>query len=90
MEALFMAFNSPLGAAKAALLIDQLRISAGDRVLDAGCGNGEFLVQLASPDDPAALEALGRSRGWRDGYLRWGRATMGFGFYVFMKPPAHR
>jgi hypothetical protein len=26
---------------------------------------------------------LERRRRWRDGYLRWGRSTLGFGFYVF-------
>jgi SAM-dependent methyltransferase len=30
-----------------------------------------------------AQEALAHSRRWRDGYLRWGRSTMGFGCYVF-------
>ncbi len=30
---------------------------------------------------------LERARQWRDGYLRWGRDTMGFGFYLFEKPP---
>lgn len=39
-----------------------------------------------SPDDPALLQKLKRSRQWRDGYLRWGRDTMGFGFYLFRKP----
>jgi hypothetical protein len=38
------------------------------------------------PDDPALAEKLARSRAWRDGYLRWGRETMGFGFYLFLKP----
>jgi SAM-dependent methyltransferase len=38
---------------------------------------------LASPETPEAREELLRSRRWRDGYLRWGRSTMGFGFYVF-------
>jgi SAM-dependent methyltransferase len=37
------------------------------------------------PDDPALAEKRERSRVWRDGYLRWGRSTMGFGFYLFMK-----
>ena len=31
-------------------------------------------------------ERLQRSRAWRDGYLRWGRETMGFGFYIFGIP----
>ncbi|MEM8863783.1 MAG: class I SAM-dependent methyltransferase, partial [Chloroflexota bacterium] len=34
-------------------------------------------------DDPAVMEAIDRGRRWRDGYLRWGRDTMGFGFYLF-------
>ncbi|MCA9995391.1 MAG: class I SAM-dependent methyltransferase [Anaerolineales bacterium] len=38
------------------------------------------------PNDPAVAEKLKRSREWRDGYLRWGRSTMGFGFYLFLKP----
>ncbi|MEM7799822.1 MAG: class I SAM-dependent methyltransferase [Chloroflexota bacterium] len=39
-----------------------------------------------NPDDPAASEKLSASRRWHAGYLRWGRSTMGFGFYLFMKP----
>jgi ubiquinone/menaquinone biosynthesis C-methylase UbiE len=35
--------------------------------------------------DAVTAEKLKRSRAWRDGYLRWGRSTMGFGFYLFMK-----
>jgi len=38
------------------------------------------------PADPEIRGKLRRSRAWRDGYLRWGRSTMGFGFYLFMKP----
>jgi SAM-dependent methyltransferase len=36
--------------------------------------------------NPTSTEALGElesSRRWRDGYLRWGRDTLGFGFYIF-------
>lgn len=42
--------------------------------------------RLLHPDDPAVAEKVARSREWRDGYLRWRRSTMGFGFYLFMKP----
>ena len=42
------------------------------------------------PEDRETAQRLARSRAWRDGYLRWGRATMGFGFYLFMKPSATR
>jgi SAM-dependent methyltransferase len=38
------------------------------------------------PDDAALAEKRRRSRAWRDGYLRWGRSTMGFGLYLFMTP----
>ena len=41
---------------------------------------------LRYPNDPAVAEKVARSRVWRDGYLRWGRSTMGFGFYLFLKP----
>lgn len=39
-----------------------------------------------APDDQALQEKLQHSRQWRDGYLRWGRSTMGFGFYLLRKP----
>jgi SAM-dependent methyltransferase len=38
----------------------------------------------ADAEDRAAR--LARARQWRDGYLRWGRATLGFGMYVFQLP----
>ena len=37
-------------------------------------------------EEPAVMEALERSRSWRKGYLRWGRDTMGFGYYLFGTP----
>ena len=37
----------------------------------------------ANPGDAALAARLARSRAWRDGYLRWGRSTMGFGLYLF-------
>ncbi|MCC6194158.1 MAG: class I SAM-dependent methyltransferase, partial [Burkholderiales bacterium] len=37
------------------------------------------------PDVPAMLE---RIRKWRDGYLRWGRDTLGFAVYLFYRPGA--
>ncbi len=42
----------------------------------------------AHPNDPQWRKKLERGRAWRDGYLRWGRTTMGFGFYIFQKPAA--
>jgi SAM-dependent methyltransferase len=40
----------------------------------------------AHPDDPDADALRHRVRTWRQGYLRWGRDTLGFGTYVFQKP----
>ena len=51
-----MLFNSPLSYQKADQLIDVLNCSAVDRVLDVGCGTGEFLVRLI---DESAASALG-------------------------------
>lgn len=39
----------------------------------------------AHPEDEAWAAKLAASRAWRDGYLRWGRTTMGFGYYLFGK-----
>ncbi len=43
------------------------------------------LEQPGDPDVPAMLE---RIRRWRDGYLHWGRDTLGFGVYLFQRPAA--
>lgn len=40
----------------------------------------------AAPDDESLAAKLRPSHAWRDGYLQWGRTTMGFGFYLFQKP----
>ena len=39
----------------------------------------------ANPDNADLQTRVRHSRAWRDGYLKWGRATMGFGFYIFQK-----
>lgn len=36
-----------------------------------------------NPEDPDAAAMLERARGWRRLYLRWGRETLGFGWYLF-------
>ncbi|MEM1211697.1 MAG: methyltransferase domain-containing protein [Planctomycetota bacterium] len=41
---------------------------------------------IAAPGDPQVAHGIQHSRRWLDGYLRWGRSTMGFGFYLFTKP----
>jgi SAM-dependent methyltransferase len=38
------------------------------------------------PDDPDVPAMLDRIRPWRDGYLRWGRETMGFALYLHRVP----
>jgi SAM-dependent methyltransferase len=40
----------------------------------------------AHPDDPDSAAMAARIRRWHDAYLRWGRATLGFGFYFLLKP----
>jgi ubiquinone/menaquinone biosynthesis C-methylase UbiE len=38
------------------------------------------------PKDPDAQSFRERIRVWRESYRRWGRDTLGFGFYLFLKP----
>ena len=40
-----------------------------------------------SPADPDIAEMLRRIHRWREGYLRWGRQTLGFGVYAFRTEP---
>lgn len=50
-----MLFNAPLGFEKADRLIDVLALSAVDRVIDIGCGTGEFLVRLVDETGAAGV-----------------------------------
>ncbi|MFT5194354.1 MAG: SAM-dependent methyltransferase [Cellvibrionaceae bacterium] len=50
-----MLFNSPLSFQKADQLIDVLDCSAVDRLLDVGCGTGEFLVRLVDASGASGL-----------------------------------
>ena len=38
------------------------------------------------PADPSRQEKLARRRDWMDAYVKWGRDTLGYGTYLFMKP----
>lgn len=38
-----------------------------------------------NPDDPDTPPMRQRIRAWRDSYFRWGRHTLGFGLYLFLK-----
>ena len=40
---------------------------------------------LENPNDPTAIKKRDRGRAWRSAYLKWGRGTLGFGFYLFRK-----
>jgi len=40
------------------------------------------------PDDPEAAAFRERSESWYDGYLRWGRDTMGFALYLLQRDGA--
>ncbi len=40
----------------------------------------------AAPEDAQLAQRLQWRRVWMDGYQRWGRATMGFGFYLCQTP----
>ena len=40
----------------------------------------------ANPHDPDGGAMGERIRRWHDAYLRWGRDTLGFGFYLLLKP----
>jgi SAM-dependent methyltransferase len=44
------------------------------------------------PSDPEAIEMLTRAHRWHDAFERWGRGTLGNGFYLYRKtaPPASR
>jgi SAM-dependent methyltransferase len=42
----------------------------------------------AHPDDPDSAAMAERICRWHDAYLRWGRASLGFGYYVLLKPAA--
>jgi len=44
------------------------------------------LWALSIPDRSERERAIAKSRRWYDAYLRWGHSTMGFGFFVFLKP----
>jgi SAM-dependent methyltransferase len=44
----------------------------------------------AHADDADSAEFSAYIRRWYAGYLRWGRATLGFGLYVFATQPARR
>ncbi|HWQ21918.1 MAG TPA: SAM-dependent methyltransferase, partial [Clostridia bacterium] len=39
-----------------------------------------------NPDDPDHDAMLERIRSWSHAYLAWGRATLGFGLYLFRNP----
>ena len=45
---------------------------------------------LEQPSDTADMERLIQRREWLDGYLKWGRSTMGFGYYLVLNSMSSR
>lgn len=40
----------------------------------------------ANPADPDAREFSARMQNWHEAYLKWGRTTLGFGYYLLSRP----
>lgn len=79
-------YYSPLSAAKAAALVALFRLEPGEHEYEGRyCGAIERYIE-ANPDDPDIDAMAKRIRPWHDAYLRWGRDTLGFGFYFLLKP----
>jgi len=49
------------------------------------CGAVERYAD-AHPEDPEAPAMAQRIAAWHEAYLTWGRATLGYGYYVLQKP----
>ncbi len=54
---------------------------------------GEFATKrfrkaLAMSDEEARNGAVMKTKIWRDAYFKWGRSTMGFGFYLYQNTDA--
>lgn len=45
------------------------------------------LYAARHPDDPDSPAMQRYIRSWREMYQRWGRRTLGFGLYLFLRPP---
>jgi cyclopropane fatty-acyl-phospholipid synthase-like methyltransferase len=56
-----MRWNAPLSAGHAGLLMDRLDLRAGQRIVDLGCGWGEFLLQAVARAAPASQGAASQS-----------------------------
>jgi SAM-dependent methyltransferase len=48
--------------------------------------NAMMRYLAAHPEDPEAEAFSARMQNWHMAYLKWGRATLGFGYYLLMKP----
>jgi SAM-dependent methyltransferase len=55
---------------------------------DFAAGSHRLVARSAAqaPDSPAHQERLRVSERWQEGYRRWGRHTLGFGFYLLSVP----
>ena len=73
-----------IASAKAlGLLSLQAEMSSQDEWDEFEHAHHQAIAQAAAaqPEDDALQQRLTQSLAWREGYRRWGRATMGFGFY---------
>jgi SAM-dependent methyltransferase len=48
--------------------------------------NAMMQYLAANPDDPDAREFSERMQSWHKAYLKWGRTTLGFGYYLLSRP----
>jgi SAM-dependent methyltransferase len=48
--------------------------------------NAMMRYLAAHPGDPEAQAFTARMQNWHMAYLKWGRSTLGFGYYLLMKP----
>jgi SAM-dependent methyltransferase len=48
--------------------------------------NAMMQYLAANPADPDAREFSERMQNWHEAYLKWGRATLGFGYYLLSRP----
>lgn len=48
--------------------------------------NAMMQYLAANPADPDAREFSARMQNWHEAYLKWGRTTLGFGYYLLSRP----
>ena len=78
--------NAALGAASGLDLIHAESSSAAEwEHFETAFVDAARARVATAPDDAAAVASLEHGLAWHAAYERWGRDTLGFGFYVFEK-----